>query len=188
MDVLLLSQPQAGNPRNPKVLKSRIPQHPWINKISQISFQAVFGVDIYVINKQVFRNWLIVLRWTVAWTFPLITFSQIISFLFFQAVTYFFFIVDLVVSFVKWDGEDMRISTVTGIILDADPTLFEWELSVRFTWEFELWSMLTGWLFLRIVIPWWDLFFLEEATISIGINIPWRDFFFHSQSRFLVYQ
>ena len=28
--------------------------------------------------------------------------------------------------------------------------------------------MLTGCLFFRIVIPWRDLFFLEEATVSIG--------------------
>ena len=75
----------------------------------------------------------------------------------------------------------IHISTVIGreskvsYELDADLTLFEWALSVRFKWEFELWSMLTGCWFLRIVIPWRDLFFLEEATISIGSSYIYKD-------------
>ena len=68
----------------------------------------------------------------------------------------------------QWCTSVLLLAGKQGIILDADLTLFEWELSVRFKWEFELWSMLMGCLFLRIVIPWRDLFFLEEATISIG--------------------
>ena len=66
----------------------------------------------------------------------------------------------------------MHISTVIGgkaryHILDANLTLFEWTLSVRFTREFELWPMLTGCLCVRIVIPWRDLF-LEEVAVSVG--------------------
>ena len=82
-------------------------------------------------------------------------FLQIISFFWFSKQWFNFFVVDLVltrevlkrVSFVKWDGEE-RLDTMSqwcasvlllsgkqGIILDADLTLFEWALSVRFTWD-----------------------------------------------------
>jgi len=117
----------------------------------------------------------------------LITISQIISFMIFPSSGVFF---------CSWPGSDsgnirenilckmgwrvtvrysiivMRISTATvgklGIILDVVPTLFHWELSVRFKWELDPSAVLTECLFLRIVIPWRDFFFLEEVPIGSG--------------------
>ena len=73
----------------------------------------------------------------------------------------------------QWCTSVLLLAGKQGIILDADLALFQWELSVRFRWTFELWTMLAGCLFLRIVIPWRDLFFLEEATVSIGSTQGW---------------
>ena len=48
----------------------------------------------------------------------------------------------------QWCTSVLLLAGKQAIILDADPTLFEWELSVRFKWELELSTVLTGCLFL----------------------------------------
>ena len=86
--------------------------------------------------------------------------------------------------FVKWDGEErfdamsqwcasvLLLAGKQGIILDADLTLFEWELSARFKWELKPSTALTGYLFLRVVLPWQDFFSWRKRPCASSSHTP----------------
>ena len=84
-------------------------------------------------------------------------------------------------SFVKRDGEE-RLDIVSQwcasvpllagkqcIILGVNPTLFDWELFVRFKWEVRHSVVSSDCLFLRLAIPWRD-FSWRKRPMRLGVH------------------